>query len=229
MAVRLNKNHARSTSIGIARSAAVVAIVLFTATGTYAAGDTTDISQKAVQAKLDYCEVCHGLSAQGFDKGFYPVPRLAGQQIEYIENELKGFSSRTRANKVSPAATNIMFQVGHVLSPAMITALAEKFHALNPKPLGGAPEGLAPEGKKIFEGGLPDKNVPPCASCHGADAKGNGQIPRIAGQVYPYVINQLTNWSKERTEENSSIMAPIAHELSESQIKAVAAYVSSLE
>jgi cytochrome c553 len=40
---------------------------------------------------------------------------------------------------------------------------------------------------------------------------------------------QLTNWSKERSETTSDIMAPIARGLTETQIKAVAAYVSSLE
>ena len=90
------------------------------------------VPQKEVAAKLAYCEVCHGVSAQGFN-GYYPIPRLAGQQIAYIENELQGFVEHKRTN-------NIMFNVGHVLSPAMIRALATDFHDLNPKPLGGAPK-----------------------------------------------------------------------------------------
>jgi len=39
----------------------------------------------------------------------------------------------------------------------------------------------------------------------------------------------LTNWSKERGEALSSVMAPIARGLTDAQIKAVAAYVSYLE
>jgi cytochrome c553 len=168
------------------------------------------------------------VQAQGFD-GYFPVPRLAGQQIEYIENQLKGFVDRKRANTASPEKTNVMFNVGHVLSPAMINALAESFYKLNPKPLGGAPKGNLAEGKKIFTEGIPSAKVPACASCHGEDAKGNGAIPRLAGQLYPYIETQLTNWAKERAETNSSIMAPIAHSLTQSQIDAVAAYVSYLE
>jgi cytochrome c553 len=42
-------------------------------------------------------------------------------------------------------------------------------------------------------------------------------------------VTQLTNWAKERAEENANIMAPIAHGLTKSQIEAVAAYVSYLE
>ena len=123
----------------------------------------------------------------------------------------------------------IMFNVAHILSPAMIAALAANFHDLNPKPIGGAPKELVATGKKIFEEGIPDAKVPPCASCHGPEANGNGQFPRLAGQLYPYIVRQLTIWSKERAENTSDIMAPIARSLTASQIEAVAAYVSYLE
>lgn len=183
--------------------------------------NTGAVSQKEVQAKLAYCEVCHGVAAQGFN-GYYPIPRLAGQQIAYIENELQGFVEHKRTN-------NIMFNVGHVLSPAMIKALATDFHNLNPKPLGGGPKDLVPAGEKIFQQGLPDAGVPPCASCHGPEAKGNDQFPRLAGQLYPYLVGQLSNWASERGETNSNVMAPIAHNLTPPQVKAVAAYLSYLE
>jgi cytochrome c553 len=161
------------------------------------------------------------VSAQGF-LGYYPIPRLAGQQVAYIENQLKGFVEQKRAS-------NIMFNVGHVLSPAMITGLATSFHDLNPKPLGGAPKELVAQGKRIYEEGIPSANVLACASCHGQDAKGNGQFPRLAGQLYAYVSLQLTNWSKERGETLSNVMAPIARNLSDEQMRAVAAYLSYLE
>jgi len=215
-------------SLRLALPAAIL-VLAFSATGrAYGADDTAGVSQRDLHAKIDYCEVCHGLSARGF-VGYVPIPRLAGQQVEYIENELKGFVEHKRVNAASPTATNVMFNVGHVLSPAMIKALATSFHDLNPKPFGGAPKQNLAAGKKIFEEGVPSAKVPACASCHGPDAKGNGQIPRLAGQLYPYVVKQLTNWSHERQEQNSDIMAPIAHGLIESQIDAVAAYVSYLE
>jgi cytochrome c553 len=202
-------------------SAAALAAVIFA--GATRANDTgaAAVSNQEVQAKLQYCEVCHGVSAQGF-LGYYPIPRLAGQQITYIETQLQGFVEHKRAN-------NIMFNVGHVLSPAMITALATKFHDLNPKPLGNAPKELVAAGKQIYEEGVPGANVIACASCHGKEAKGDGQFPRLAGQLYAYVTLQLTNWSQERGETTSDIMAPIARGLTEPQIKAVAAYVSNLE
>ena len=76
--------------------------------------------------------------------------------------------------------------------------------------------------------------VPACASCHGTDAKGDGQFPRLAGQLYDYVTRNLTNWEKEHSQDKANLdtsatMRAIARDLSESQIKAVAAYVSQLQ
>ncbi|MGX4802314.1 c-type cytochrome [Bradyrhizobium guangdongense] len=184
------------------------------------------ISSHDLKAKTEYCKTCHGIDAQGF-RGSYPMPRLAGQQPEYIENQLKAFVEHRRNNPV-------MFNVAHVLSPAMLAALTTEFKNLNPKPLGGAPTANVAEGKKIYEEGVPSANVPPCASCHGPDAKGDGQFPRLAGQLNDYVTRKLTNWDKERGQDkanpdSSTIMQPIAHELTQAQIKSVAAYVSQLE
>jgi cytochrome c553 len=179
-----------------------------------------------VQAKLSYCKDCHGASAQGY-RGFFPIPRLAGQQTEYLENQLRAFIEHRRTN-------NIMFNVAHALSPSMLSALAAHFKGLNPTPVGGAPRQLAAEGKKIYEDGVPDANIAACAACHGPDATGVGEIPRLAGQLYPYLIKELTNWGKERGQnparpDTSSIMSPVAHSLTKAQIEAVAAYVSYLK
>lgn len=209
------------TIVSLARIACHASLLALVFASQVRAQNADTVPEKDVQAKLAYCEVCHGVAAQGFN-GYYPIPRLAGQQIAYIENELQGFVEHKRTN-------NIMFNVGHVLSPAMIKALATDFHNLSPKPLGGGPKDLVPAGEKIFQQGLPDAGVPPCASCHGPEAKGNDQFPRLAGQLYPYLVSQLTNWESERGETNSNVMAPIAHNLTAPQVKAVAAYLSSLE
>ncbi len=220
---RYRQGPVQAIDLGLALQSALLALFLVSAAR---AEDASALSQKDVQAKLAYCEVCHGVSAQGF-RGYYPIPRLAGQQPEYLKNQLAAFVERRRVNP-------IMFSVGHVLSPAMIDALAANFHDLNPKPLGGAPKELAAEGKKIFDEGIPAASVPPCASCHGPEAKGNGPFPRLAGQLYPYVVRALGTFGEERGQnpakpDTSAIMQPIAHSLTEAQVKAVAAYVSNLE
>ena len=179
-----------------------------------------------VQAKLAYCEDCHGRSAQGFH-GYFPIPRLAGQQPEYLKNQLEAFVEHRRTN-------NVMFNVAHSLSPGMIAALAADFHALNPPPLGGGARSLVPTGEKIFQNGIPEANVAACAACHGPEGQGIGEIPRLAGQLSDYVYNKLINWSKERgqnpTEPDiSAVMSPVAHSLTRPQVEAVAAYLSYLK
>jgi cytochrome c553 len=184
------------------------------------------VSHGAFEAKLRYCKTCHGVQGQGF-RGAFPMPRLAGQQPEYIANQLNAFIEKRRTNPV-------MGNVAHVLSPDMVKQLSDAFHNLDPAPLGGASKGLSAEGKTIFENGIESANVPPCASCHGPEAKGDGQFPRLAGQLNDYIVRKLGNWEKERGQkpanpDTSAIMQPIAHNLTPQQIAAVAAYVSALK
>jgi cytochrome c553 len=176
------------------------------------------------QAKLQYCETCHGLSAQGY-RGYFPMPRLAGQQPQYLENQLRAFIERRRTNP-------IMANVAHVLSPSMISALAEHFKNLDSRSIGGAPRQSVSTGKRIYDDGIPEANVAACSACHGSDGRGQNEIPRLAGQLYEYTVGQLTGWARLRGQgsavDTSAIMAPTAHNLSRFQIEAVAAYVSTL-
>ncbi|HLG80813.1 MAG TPA: c-type cytochrome [Bradyrhizobium sp.] len=208
--------------------AALLALVLIVAGSVVVRGDEGVVAVRAgggFEAKLDYCKTCHGLSAQGY-RGYFPMPRLAGQQPQYIENQLRAFIERRRTNP-------IMANVAHALNPSMIAALASHFHHLDPKPIGGAPHGALALGKRIYEEGLPESNVAACWACHGTDGKGQNEIPRLAGQLYEYTVGQLSGWGKQRGQgtavDTSAIMAPTAHNLSKSQIEAVAAYVSTLQ
>jgi len=189
------------------------------------------VSERALAAKIEFCKTCHGLSAQGF-RGATTMPRLAGQTVEYIEGQLNAFIERRRANR-------FMYNVARVLSPEMRTALATHFSGLKAPPLRGGPreftaEDLMAEGKTIFEEGVPARDVPPCLSCHGTQAKGDSAFPRLAGQPNDYIVAKLTNWETERgldpsTPDFSITMLPIVRGLNKSQIKAVAAYLSELD
>jgi cytochrome c553 len=202
------------------------AVLAIAFAGAGSAAERGSVPNTEFEAKVQYCKTCHGLSGQGF-RGAYPMPRLAGQQPEYLENQLRAFIERRRTNPV-------MFNVAHVLSPSMVTALAAYFKDLDPKPLAGSPRELAATGKRIYQEGIAGTDVPACASCHGENAKGQGAFPRLAGQLHDYVLNKLVNWSKERGQDparpdTSAIMEPIAHGLTRPQIAAVAAYLSHLE
>jgi cytochrome c553 len=200
---------------------AIVAIALVAA-----ATNALAFSQRDLEAKLKYCKTCHGISGQGY-RGSIPIPRLAGQNPEYLESQLRAFIEHRRENK-------FMFGVVSALDQTILPALAAHFKELDPKPLKGAPKDLVPLGKKLYEEGVSEANIQPCAMCHGPDAKGEGEAPRLAGQLNDYVEKTLLNWSKERCRdrakaEASLIMEPIANSLTQPQIAALAAYLNHLD
>ena len=209
----------------LALQTAILAVI-FAAPGDAEDKGTAVVSAQDLQTKIEYCQRCHQSSGQGI-RAASPIPRLAGQQVEYFENQLRAFIEHRRLHSV-------MENVAHTLSPAMQRGIAEHFRDLNPKPIGGASKELVAGGKQIYEEGVSDANIPPCASCHGPEAKGNGTFPRLAGQLDEYIQSKLLNWSGERGQDRenpdtSAIMQPIAHTLTKAQIAAVAAYLNYLE
>jgi cytochrome c553 len=195
----------------------------------FALAGSADVSGRTaprprVSSKIEYCKDCHGASGQGYH-GYLIMPRLAGQTPEYFENQLRAFAERTRER-----APFINMSRVHGMSPEMRASLAAQFRGLNPSPFGGGQRHLVATGKQIFQEGAPEANVPACAACHGPEGQGEGPNARLAGQLFPYTIKELKNWSSERgADSQAAVMAPIARALSESQIVAIAAYLSYLK
>jgi cytochrome c553 len=209
----------------LARRSRLVVVGAIVLTAPFAANAAT-AAHGSVADKFAYCQDCHGPNGQGY-RGFYPIPRLGGQQVQYMKNQLQAFIEHRRKNE-------IMLNVAHGLNPPLIAAITERFNRLNPRPIGGAPRALIARGKEIFESGIPQSNVAACAACHGPGASGKGEIPRLAGQLYEYVVAKLINWNKERGQipsqpDTSLIMEPVAHSLTHAEARAVAAYVSTLK
>jgi cytochrome c553 len=216
----MTARHWRNAWGSIALASAVVAVGF---SGSALAGPHM-ASRGGVQAKIEYCATCHGDGGQGF-YGYIAIPRIGGQQIGYIENQLRDFSSGLRH-------TAVMGPVARSVSPSMYGAIAAHFHAMNPPPLGGASGGSAARGRDIFMNGIPESNVPACWACHGEDAHGTNEIPRLAGQLPSYLMTTLSNWYAQRGTKSehglSAIMVPTTHNLTRSEMAAVAAYVSRL-
>jgi cytochrome c553 len=194
------------------------------------AGDTDEAagSYGYLPGKIAYCEDCHGRSGQGY-VGFLTMPRLAGQTTTYLESQLRAFAERRR-----DAGLFLNMAKIHGVSPSLRTALAEHFRNANPRPFSGAPRRLGATGKRIYDDGIPEANIPACAACHGPDARGQGPNPRLAGQLYPYLMSRLSRLPGEATRARGDVdptatMARIAHNLTRSQMAAVAAYVSQLK
>lgn len=59
-------------------------------------------------------------------------------------------------------------------------------------------------GKNIFENGKGD--VPACVSCHGQNGEGNDSLgtPRLAGQIYQFLVKQLTDFGTCKNPEDTS-------------------------
>ena len=91
---------------------------------------------------------------------------------------------------------------------------------------------LVSAGRSIYDKGVPDENVPACAACHGEDAHGSNQVPRLAGQMYAYTVEQLVGWGKGYRKKDpvspgeTNTMQSIAAGMTKDQIRAVAAYLS---
>jgi cytochrome c553 len=216
------------TKIASCRLVLAMAVLAIGFSGAGRAADMGGPRWGGLQGKMGYCSDCHGASGQGY-RGFFTMPRLAGQTPEYLENQLRAFVEGTRVSHNGMIMSRV-----HGVGPGMQSALAQQFADLSPRPFGRAPRELVAEGQQIYEEGAPDANVPACSVCHGPEARGHGPIPRLAGQLYGYTIKELANWSRERgqnagTTGNPTVMQRVAHSLSKSQMAAVAAYLSYLD
>ena len=192
---------------------------------------------------VQVCAACHGANGQSQSP---MVPNLAGQQKEYIVNQLRDYRDQTRSNKY---AVQYMWGMASSLTDKQIQELADYFSKLTPKStaiVAGDTASFA-RGKEIFEKGIPAQGVVQCNSCHGSKGEGMATFPRIAGQHAYYLIQQLNVWKdptqKEFMEVGGNTWAPrtikfarphgelmINEEtnLSHEDIKAVANYLNTL-
>lgn len=90
------------------------------------------------------------------------------------------------------------------------------------------PVGSIAKGEALAKTGGAGTTVP-CQTCHGADLKGSGPIPGIAGRSPSYIVRQLYDFKHGgRTGPGSAQMKPAVDKLAEDDMIALAAFVSSL-
>ncbi len=165
------------------------------------------------------CTWCHGNpSAQGF----WIAPRLAGQRQQYIEKELFSFSNHTRDN---PSSKQYMWGAVANLSPQMVIDLANYFSTLSPRAADNGDKALVTMGKTIYEHGIPASNIVSCFVCHGPNAEGVGEIPRLGGLSYTYLKKRLEEWGKGY-HVTAEPMPQVAKELTQVEIEEIASYLS---
>jgi len=180
----------------------------------------TDAQKATLQKTVETCGVCHGLNGRSVAPTF---PNLAAQTAPYIELQLHAFKDQTRAD---PDAQAYMWGMASQLTDAAIGGLAAYFSQQSAA-VGRSGNGtLIAQGKRIFIEGVPRRQIPACASCHGAQAQGNGPFPRLAGQHAPYLLKQLlVIQSVLRT---APVMHGVIKDLTRDQMQAVVAYLESI-
>jgi cytochrome c553 len=183
--------------------------------------DVAPDAQQAAKIAAQTCSTCHGANGRSVSPTF---PNLAAQTAPYIETQLKAFKDQSRAD---PDAQAYMWGMAAQLSDGMISSLATYFSAQPAAaPSKSGDPALIAKGKRLFEEGVPARQIPPCASCHGAHAEGQAIFPRLAGQHAPYLLKQLlVIQSVLRT---APVMHGVIKDLTKDQMQSVVAYLESI-
>jgi len=173
---------------------------------------------RADELAVGNCTWCHGTSAQGFSV----APRLAGQQPDYVVDQLRSFAAHRRDDFL---AAKYMWSATAHLDPLNARELARYFSGLPPKAAADGDSALVAEGRAIYENGLPDENIVACQACHGPEAQGVREIPRLGGLSYSYLKQRLEEWS-QGYDASAIPMPKVARSLSPNQVAALASYLS---
>ncbi|MEJ0002490.1 MAG: c-type cytochrome [Pararobbsia sp.] len=195
---------------------------------------TADAAESAAPAKVDVnrgqqiaatvCVACHGADGNS-PSGAYP--KLAGQHAQYLYKALKDFVKQPGA-KAPERQNPIMFGIAGALNDQDMRDVAAFFSTQSPKPGAARNPADVALGEKIWRGGIAEKGVPACASCHGPAGAGVPvQYPRLSGQWQEYTAAQL-NAFQQGTRNDSAPMTTIALRLTDKEIKAVADYAAGL-
>ena len=163
------------------------------------------------------CFLCHGAMGESTSEIF---PRLAGQHAEYIAKQLNAFKSGQRKSTA-------MAEMVSKLTPDEMLALGKYYEKFSiPREEAKEPQ-LAAMGRYIYHNGNKFSGVPACVSCHGQNAEGAANLPRLATQFSGYIHTQLKSFNKRDRTNDNAVMHVVAEKMTELEMAAVAEYVSS--
>jgi cytochrome c553 len=205
---------------GRARIYLAAALVLSLASAATFADEPDPASMAYAQRlAIGVCGTCHDPRGNSQQPKF---PRLAGQSANYLVAQLKAFRAQTRGD---PDALGYMWGMASQLDDATIDALAKYYSSQRPAPPRNHDSPRVARGRDIYEHGIESEGVPPCASCHGPDAHGLVDFPRLAGQHAQYVLKQLGSFQSNM--RNVAIMHGVALNLRTAEMESVAAYLEA--
>ena len=178
------------------------------------------------------CASCHGAAGNST----IPLnPNLASQPHEYIAKQLIDFKAvddkTPPTRRGAGGANSVMTAFATPLTPEDIQNLAYYLgqQTMDPEAAATASnEATMERGQEIWRGGIPERRVAACASCHGANGKGiPAAYPRLAGQHPVYIAEQMKLF-RSGDRANNNVMFDIADRMSDSDIAAVADYAAGL-
>jgi cytochrome c553 len=173
----------------------------------------------AQKIAVTVCGTCHGPQGNSTQPKF---PRLAGQNANYLATQLKAFRSQERGD---PDAIGYMWGMAAELDDDTIAALAAYYAAQKPEAGPRAAAAAVSRGREIYQNGITAEGVPACSSCHGPDARGQQDFPRLAGQHEQYILKQLSSFQSNM--RKVAIMHGVAQNLRVPEMESVAAYLQS--
>jgi cytochrome c553 len=190
----------------------------------FAAQPATGLAPDALQERVLACAACHGVHGEGTDNDYFP--RLAGKPADYLFNQLIAFRDGGR----SYPPMNYLLAY---LPDAYLKQIAEHFAQLRPPyPPPAAPGVDATTlalGKQLVTHGAPQRRVPACVACHGAELTGmTPAIPGLVGLHADYISAQLGafRFGTRRT-ASPNCMHDISSRLADREITAIAAWLAA--
>jgi cytochrome c553 len=169
----------------------------------------------------DVCWRCHGADGTGRGPGVFPS--LAGQRSDYLYASLRAFRERTRFS-------GIMSAVAATLTDETMRETAAYYERLPPRPP-DVRDDASDRGAAIAARGIPDRDIPACAECHGPSAQPkNPAYPKLAGQHVRYLTSQLELLKERRRggSPNVNLMQVFVHRLRPEEVRNVARYYATL-
>ena len=169
------------------------------------------------------CARCHGADGEGNAEAV--LPRLAGQRREYLSRALRAYADGQRHSGIMGPIASSMRSSGWedaVSYYASLPAAATGGVVLSPS--------VATRGEEIATRGIPRRDVPACAECHGpSSAPKNDAYPILAGQHGDYLAQQLQLLQNRQRggSEYVHMMHSFVDRLTSDQIHDVAAYYAS--
>ncbi len=164
---------------------------------------------KDVESRL--CGACHGVDGNSVNP---EVPNLAGQNAVYIVVQIRKLLRGERKHETMQIIAKMLpdddiVNVAYYLSKQRVTS----------PPKESAPS--AQVGETIFQTQF-------CIYCHGAEARGNEQIPRLAGQQRDYLLRSLRQYRDRSGERNDAMMSLVLNALTDDDIVGLADYLNGL-